>query len=151
MPHSPEVSWTTVTAQAGELPVIIRIVDGWGSVSPRSRQPERAVLVWNYAPEGRGMPSEDDHARMNDLEDRLNPAVEADGRSTLVMVSTGDGVREWLYYTQSREHFMEALNGALSDQPPYPIEIFLDSDPEWRDYEEIRKQLTGNGGESRDR
>lgn len=151
MPHSLEVSWTTVTAQAGELPVIIRIVDGWGSVSPQSRQPERAVLVWNYVAEGRGMPSEADHARMNDLEDRLKPAVEAGGRATLVMVSTGDGVREWLYYTQSREQFMDALNRALSEQPPYPIEIFLDSDPEWRDYEEIRKQLTRNRGESRER
>ena len=64
-------------------------------------QPFRIIIVWKYESET-GQPFTDDHQRMNELEDLLEAALNRDRFATLALVSTGEGLREWTYYTQGR-------------------------------------------------
>lgn len=42
---------------------------------------------------------------MEELEAALAPVVEEGGFATLALVSTGENLREWIYFTQSGEEF----------------------------------------------
>jgi hypothetical protein len=66
------------------------------------------------------MPSFEERQQMDELEDLLKPKVETGGLSTLVLVSTGENLREWIYYTRSEGEFMQ-LNVALRGRPRHPI------------------------------
>jgi hypothetical protein len=82
---------------------------------------------------------------MDRMEDLLEPHVEKDGLATLVLVSTGEGLREWVYYTRSREAFMARMNAAFKDLPRFPIEIDLWADPKWERYESFKAGVQNKG------
>ena len=80
---------------------------------------------------------------MDQLEDALAPQLEEDGFATLAIVSTGDGLREWTYYAESADEFMERLNVALSDSSPFPIELHDALDPDWHYYTDFLANVQG--------
>jgi len=81
---------------------------------------------------------------MDQLEDLLFPHVEEDSFATLAMVSTGDGLREWTYYAESSDGFMDRLNLALAGLPPFPVEIHEGMDPGWEYYTNFLEGLEAN-------
>ena len=84
------------------------------------------------------MPFKEENARMNALEDGLTPALAGDDFATLALVSTGENLREWTYYAKSEDEFMARLNYAFIGEEPFPIEIHIQSDPEWSMYEKFK-------------
>ncbi len=76
---------------------------------------------------------------MDRMEDLLAPLVEKSGASVLVLVSTGENLREWTFYARSEDDFFTALNKALAGQPRFPIEIHAAPDAAWYTYEQFRK------------
>jgi hypothetical protein len=57
--------------------------------------------------------------------------VEAKTPSLQALALTGDGRKEWRYYTADVELFMSSLNRGLHGLPPFPIELRLFEDPDW--------------------
>ena len=107
-----------------------------------SSQPDRIILAWKYSSKT-GQPEPTEHRLMNLLEDALEPITEDGHVATLALVSTGEGLREWIFYARSAENFLDRLNTALAAQPAFPIEIHTASDPTWSTYTQFR---TGVGG-----
>ena len=68
----------------------------------------------------------------------LEAVLKEDAVSTLALVSTGEGLREWTYYTKSETEFMARLNYALAGIAAFPIEIHAASDPDWDMYERFK-------------
>ena len=68
------------------------------------------------------------------------------------MVSTGEGIREWVYYAPSDDAFVMRLNAALGKLRPFPIEIHVARDPKWSYYTEfvasVRSGATAKGERS---
>jgi len=81
---------------------------------------------------------DEDHQRMNLLEDALESILNEDGFATLTLVSTGEGLREWTYYAKSENEFMSRLNYAFAGMPAFPIEIHSAYDPGWEVYERFK-------------
>lgn len=106
----------------------------------RARFPDRVVIAWAYDSDS-GMPSKPEREAMDRLEDLLAPYVEQPALSNLALVSTGEGLREWTYYTRSQDEFMAKLNEALARLPRFPIEIDLAKDPRWERYDAFRSTL----------
>lgn len=75
------------------------------------------------------------------MEDLLAPYVEQTSLSVLTLVSTGEGEREWVYYTRSQNEFMAKMNQALLGYPRFPVEVTLWNDPEWSRYEEFVRHV----------
>jgi hypothetical protein len=105
----------------------------------RASQPVRIIIVWKYVSDS-GMVYKEVHERMNALEDVLAPALAGDDFATLALVSTGENLREWTYYAKSEDEFLARLNYAFIGQEPFPIEIHIESDPEWCMYEKFKAE-----------
>lgn len=100
--------------------------------------PDRVILVWKYKSDS-GMPAPKEREAMDRMEDLFGPLVEKSGVSVLTLVSTGENLREWIFYAKAEQEFLAALNKALTGQPRFPIEVHAGRDPDWSSYERFRK------------
>lgn len=117
--------------------IIFRYAEELSMSFDQACQPGRIIIVWKYKSEN-GQPMAEDHQRMNQLEDMLESVLKEDGFATLALVSTGEDLREWTYYTKSETEFMARLNYALAAMPAFPIEIHTACDPNWDMYERFK-------------
>jgi hypothetical protein len=53
------------------------------------------------------------------------------------LVTTGEELREWIYYAKSGEGFLARVNKALGGQAAFPIAIHVADDPKWSNYQEF--------------
>ncbi|MBK7146467.1 MAG: DUF695 domain-containing protein [Xanthomonadales bacterium] len=90
---------------------------------------EMIAISWEYETDASAMPGAEDPGRMKVLEDRLENCLETEGVSLLTVVVTGDGVREWQWYTRSVEDMMRIANEGLQGEQPFPVSFFTDTIP----------------------
>jgi hypothetical protein len=133
-------SWATAVSkkEGTDRAIVFRYAKTFRSDFQRSGFPDRVILVWKYQSES-GMPSKPEREAMDRMEDLLAPLVDNSAQSILALVSTGENLREWIFYAKSERAFLAALNKALSRQSPFPIEVHAASDPQWATYERFRK------------
>ncbi|WP_186301657.1 DUF695 domain-containing protein [Denitromonas halophila] len=133
-------SWATaVSKQAGTgRAIIFRYAKDFRDGFNESAFPDRVILVWKYKSDS-GMPGLNEHGAMDRMEDLLEPMIGESGESVLVLVSTGENLREWIFYAKTGKKFLAALNKALAGQPRFPIEVHTGRDPEWSSYVRFRK------------
>lgn len=127
--------WATAISrnESAGTTIVYRYIKEFRKDFARDKQPDRIIVVWRYQG-GKGMPSPEERARMDELEDALAP-LQADGFSTLALVSTGDNLKEWTYYAQKEDEFFRRLNDVLHAKKSFPIEIHASPDPTWTTYE----------------
>ena len=133
-------TWATAVSRKGERQIVFRYLKEMDPGNQRSKQTARIIIVWKYTSEN-GMPAQSERLRMEKLEDSLYPALVPDGFATLALVSTGENWREWVFYVKSEAEFFARSKEALQGQSPYPIEIHAAPDPEWKTYEDFRKNV----------
>lgn len=99
---------------------------------PRGRYPHRIDVFWP-ASEGaeNGVPTPEDIDAMAVFENRLCAALEPDRQSTLSLVITGGGEREWVFHTEDPQVFLSRLSEMPHEDGRYPIEIQHEEDPDW--------------------
>jgi hypothetical protein len=131
--------WATAisTDERNNRRIIFRYAKAFSPTFDRASQPVRIIIAWKYQSE-RGQPIDEEHQRMNLLEDALEPVLDQDHFATLALVSTSEDLREWTYYAKSEEEFMARLNFALAGISAFPIEIHTAHDPKWGMYEQFR-------------
>ena len=134
---------TLAQGQVDGLPLLFR----FRAFPPEGVEPASfATLVaigWSYEPgNDSGMPGPPDAERMDHLEALLDAAIETPGIAYLTAAVTGNGRREWQWYTRDSASFMAALNRALSSYPAFPIDISHQQDPEWNAYLSILAAAT---------
>jgi hypothetical protein len=135
--------WATAisTHKQNGRKIIFRFAQEFTPQFDRASQPDRIILTWKYH-SGTGQPSSDEHARMDLLEDALGAVLFEEEFATLALVSTGENLREWIYYARSEDEFMDRLNRALAGEL-FPIEIHAAADPSWESYEAFRTGVKG--------
>jgi hypothetical protein len=134
--------WATAisTNKQNGRKIIFRYAKAFDATFDRAFQPIRIIIVWKYQSES-GMPYSEDSQRMNLLEDTLESVLKDEGFATLALVSTGEDLREWTYYSKSEDQFMGRLNYAIGEMPPFPIEIHTAYDPNWEMYEKFKAEV----------
>jgi hypothetical protein len=85
------------------------------------------------------MPTPADKEQMDLLEDLLLPALEKNNDAILTVVATGNGTREWQWYSAAPETTMLLVNSALAGHPPFPVELSIQDDPEWEAYSQFEQ------------
>jgi len=76
---------------------------------------------------------------MIQFEDALGPILEQERFATLALVSTGENLREWIYYAKSEDGFAARFDYAFAGMSAFPIEIHVAHDPQWATYEQFRQ------------
>jgi hypothetical protein len=104
------------------------------------------IISWDYDGSGNnGMPPEAVNERMIALEDAISAQLERDGFLLQTYSRTGNNLKEFYYYINDRDSFIEAFNAALAGHDHYPIEITFYEDPKWQDLQEVLQAFSGGG------
>jgi hypothetical protein len=110
-------------------------------------RPDLASLVWaiviQWPYDGNQMPPAEVNAAQQSFEQAVDPLASST-HSELVHVSTGMGMKEWIFYARTREQFMDELNQLLSGHPRYPLDVEFLEDPNWEVWEDMVKDLRGS-------
>lgn len=121
------------------LPLIYSFVNEQPSQENIARFQWLTIVSWKYdGSKNNGMPPKETNTQMVALEDSLSKQFESSSNSIWVFNRTGNHLKEFAYYINNRDAFIERLNQTLSSHPRYPIEINFYNDPTWQ---EIRKLL----------
>ena len=130
--------WWTAPAESENGELII--VTGRNGVEPAretGKYINRIEVTWKYAEAG--MPSLEDSKLMEAVTESLNKVLNADPIAVMTGIFTGEGERNWVFYTRSMHLFSSKFNTALADLPLIPFTFYADADPDWEAYDEMKQ------------
>ena len=137
-----ETKWGVATAQDNGKPLIYRYIASPPAGIRITDYPHLVAISWTFDGSIRnGMPEPDVNERMIQLEDLLEKALESKKNAFMTLIVTGNGRKEWQWYSRDVSETMQLINEALKDIAPFPIEISLQSDPNWSAYFDIIKAV----------
>jgi Family of unknown function (DUF695) len=123
-------TWFSATGPGFESPYRYQAHQKTNYELSKSRPPTAIVIKWAYGSQHQMPPPQVNREQLA-FETALDPLADAEN-SELVHVSTGIGLKEWIYYARRRDAFMADFNRLLSSQPAYPLQIEFFDDPEWK-------------------
>ncbi len=100
----------------------------------------RIDVSWNYDSKPDGMPSDEDARRMEEATDALLDAFKKDKVAVMTGIYTGDGRRDWVFYTKNLKIFSLVFNKALESLPVMPLLIEAEEDAGWEEYLHLRSE-----------
>lgn len=130
-------AWTISEGHTGEYPFYIRYRQMSPGL-PRDEFPKRLNVFWAMAlPDENGFPCPDEAKFLETFESRLIAAVEQDASAWLVAVITGRAEREFVFYLQQPQRFLQHLTDMPQEIDRYPIEIHCQDDPDWSYFDDL--------------
>ena len=78
-------------------------------------------ISWSYE-SNTPFPKTRDNEQMLEFERPLAELAGGNRYSELARVSTGNGVKEWLFYSSNQHRFEDRMNSRLKSHPAYPID-----------------------------
>lgn len=97
----------------------------------------RIEITWPYQGDAKGLPNYADSKMMEEITDALNESFDRDPVAILTGIYTGDGQRNWVFYTRSLHIFQRKFNEALSPFETLPLQFHAEEDPNWEEYREM--------------
>lgn len=97
----------------------------------------RVEVTWQYEGDEKGLPVFADSKLMEGVTDALNDSFDRDPVAVMTGIYTGDGQRNWVFYTRSLHIFQRKFNEALAPFPALPLEFEAEEDPDWQEYQEM--------------
>lgn len=116
--------------------------------SSRGSDYATAVEVgWPYDP-NEELPPADVNQQQLEFERAVDELTGENGYSELVLVSTGMGMKQWLFYTTSTDRFMASMNALLTGHQAYPLDIKFYADPGWSIWRETVADVEQRAGDA---
>lgn len=130
--------WWTAPAESESGRLIM--VTGRRDVASFRSNPKfstRVEVTWPYEGDAAGMPDEATAKLMEEATEALQRTFDRDPVAVMTGIYTGDGQRNWIFYTLSLPIFGRKLNESLADMPVLPLSISAENDPDWAEYDEM--------------
>ena len=99
----------------------------------------RIEITWKYEAEQNGMPDVATSTLMEEVQDALQADFMKDPVAVLTGIYTGNGERNWVFYAMSVKIFERKLNEDLARFALLPLTLYVENDPEWSEYQEMRE------------
>ncbi|XZG70583.1 DUF695 domain-containing protein [Chitinibacteraceae bacterium HSL-7] len=138
MAHSASVTtWATAVyrSEEPEHAIVFRYAQSFRPDFKRADFPVRIMLLWPYD-SASSMPTRAEREAMDHFEDLLYAHVDA--MSILALVSTGEQLREWVFYAKSEAPLLAALKKVQATNPNLAVEVKVSRDPDWALYQRFR-------------
>ncbi len=100
----------------------------------------RVEITWKYEADAKGMPDVPTSSLMEQVQDALQDDFMKDPVAILTGIYTGCGERNWVFYTRSLRIFERKLNEDLASFDLLPITLYVEDDPEWNEYKEMKEE-----------
>ena len=130
--------WSAPTESESGATIIVTGRDYMEDVIAKGKFIYRVTVGWDYHPLPNGMPEDGDARLMEQATDALQEEFRKDKIAYMTGIYTGDGRRDWIFYTQNLNIFNKVFNRALADLDTMPLVIEAEADPEWEEYSEMR-------------
>lgn len=130
--------WTSPTESETGALIMVTGRQGVEPVIATGQYNDRIEITWKYTPDKNGMPDFKTSSLMEQVTDELNNAFAKDSAAVMTGIYTGDGERNWVFYTLNPKKFQYMLNDALKDFELLPITLYAEKDPEWNEYREMK-------------
>lgn len=130
--------WTSPTESESGALIMVTGRQGVDPVMASGKYNDRIEITWKYTPEKDGMPDFKTSSLMEQVTDAINNAFAKDSAAVMTGIYTGDGERNWIFYTLNPRKFQYMLNDALKDFELLPITIYAEKDPDWNEYREMK-------------
>lgn len=135
-------TWTVGEAEVEELPIVCTFLTNLPDDKTRAELTWLTVIAWEYdGYSNNGMPDKELNNSMVALEDALEKIVDDKESHLLVYTQTGSNLKEFVFYINDQDKFMQVLNLALQDQPSYPVKIDSYEDKDWSDLKKIQSDF----------
>lgn len=108
--------------------------------------PSLLSATWVYTPNEYELPAAEEMELMDEFEDALVSALEGLHKAHLMVILTGSGERDWLWYTRSEEEAMCLVDQALKRRKRYPVDFSVQNDRGWKAYSQF---VSGNATTSK--
>jgi hypothetical protein len=131
-------TWSVLKGRYEGAPMMIRIRTG---VEPAVGHPDFGVQIGIAVPfnvpQEDGLPTPEEGAQLDAIEDRLQQELETTRRAALVAVITTGAMREFVFYAQSAD-WVRAWAGAFIDSvDSHEIQVMSRPDQDWSVYREL--------------
>lgn len=131
--------WTSPTeSDSGKL-IMVTGRKGVEDAKESGRYNIRVEITWKYPGDKSGMPDTPIATIMEAVQDAMMQTFKKDPVAILTGIYTGDGERNWVFYTKSIHIFEQKINIALAPFDLLPISIYTENDPNWEEYDEMRE------------
>lgn len=130
--------WTTPTESENGNRIIVTGRRGVENAIASGKFNDRIEITWKYDSDKNGMPDFKTSSLMEAVTDALNAAFKKDQAAILTGIYTGDGERNWVFYTRNLKKFQYILNNALHDMEVLPLTFYAENDPDWEEYKEMK-------------
>ncbi|MBD5387391.1 DUF695 domain-containing protein [bacterium] len=131
--------WTAPTESESGATVLVTGRDYMDDVIAGGKYIYRITVSWDYNRLPDGMPEDADAVLMEQATDALQAAFRKDKVAYMTGIYTGDGRRDWIFYTKNLNIFNKVFNTALAKLDTMPLAIEAESDPDWAEYKEMKE------------
>ena len=131
--------WTAPTESESGATVLVTGRDYLDDIIAGGKYIYRITVSWDYNRLPNGMPEDEDAKLMEKATDALQAAFKKDKVAYMTGIYTGDGRRDWIFYTKNLNIFNKVFNIALAALDTMPLAIEAEADPEWNEYKEMRE------------
>jgi len=138
----PAGSWGIVQGSNQGTLLLARVRKGLGAVVGHAAYPFRVGVATRVrATAANGMPTPEENATLQDLEDRLSRALEVDREALLVVALTTNGVKEWVFYTSDPDATKRRMQDFAPTVSTHKLQMVVGEDKGWGVY----RQFAGAG------
>lgn len=131
--------WTAPTEAENGKTVMVTGRDYLDEVIAKGKYIYRVTVAWDYNALPSGMPDDGDARLMEAVTDAFISEFKKDKIAYLTGIYTGDGRREWIFYTSNLIIFGKVFNRALAELDQMPLAIEAEEDRDWEEYREMRE------------
>lgn len=131
--------WSAPTEADNGSTVIVTGRDYMDEVMAKGKFIYRVTVSWEYNALSSGMPEDKDARMMEKATDALMAEFNRDKVAYLTGIYTGDGRRDWVFYTSNLNIFGKVFNRAMASLDQMPLLIEAEEDPDWLEYREMRE------------
>ena len=131
--------WTAPTESESGATILVTGRDNMEEVIAKGKFPYRVTVSWDYNRLPNGMPEDADARQMEAATDALMAEFKKDKIAYMTGIYTGDGRRDWIFYTSNLNIFGKVFNRALEGLDTMPLKIEAESDPDWEEYKEMKE------------
>lgn len=119
--------------------IIVTGRDGMEKIMEGGKYVYRIDVSWNYGSLPDGMPDDESAEMLENVTDAFMLSFAKDKVAYLTGIYTGDGRRDWVFYTKNLKVFSFVFNKALEELPLLPLVIEAEEDRDWEEYRQMRE------------
>ncbi|MEA1880530.1 MAG: DUF695 domain-containing protein [Campylobacterota bacterium] len=133
--------WSLVETRDKEFPVFSLFLRDIPETIEIKKFSHMISIFWSYpVTDDTGLPSTEIIKAHSDIEKSLK-AIDDHIDSLYVAQITGNGRKEWIWYTKDIDKWWDRFSKALKDHPKYPLDIETAKESNWKTYRIISKNM----------